>query len=386
MMQPKQPGSVILMVGYRFPGAGESMTGTPAHIAKLAKSIRSRGMNVCILGLDGSGVDNADDYRVCKISHLLWKVPLLLKKYKPAVIHCHGHIPALLMLPFAKILGLPIICELHGLYVASKDGVGNARPLLSATAARLEYFALRFSSHVITQSQAMRSRVVNILKISEQKTSVFYPGLDIGEFTCLPKTPLKLDSLDDRDVVVMYIGSTFSFQGLDLLAAAEKIYRKKRPIVKTVLVLSGDESTHSSVLLKYGFDIERVIVIAAGNGRLIPQYCRRADMLVHARTDCPDNINVQSKLGLYLASGKPIVATNVGDYRSLLGESRGCKLVNPDASELASAIISSIGDTEMIESAVNENIVLAKKYFDISKNTDGLMDLYRKLVCHAVLH
>ena len=43
-------------------------------------------------------------------------------------------------------------------------------------------------------------------------------------------------------------------------------------------------------------------------------WCRRADVLVHARPDLPDNVNVQSKLGLYLAAGRPIAAPSANRF------------------------------------------------------------------------
>jgi hypothetical protein len=41
---------------------------------------------------------------------------------------------------------------------------------------------------------------------------------------------------------------------------------------------------------------------------------RRADVLVHPRLACRENYSVQSKLAVYLAAGRPIVATDFGDY------------------------------------------------------------------------
>ena len=46
---------------------------------------------------------------------------------------------------------------------------------------------------------------------------------------------------------------------------------------------------------------------------------RRADVLVHPRLACRENYSVQSKIAVYLASGRPIVATDFGDYSTILG-------------------------------------------------------------------
>ena len=49
---------------------------------------------------------------------------------------------------------------------------------------------------------------------------------------------------------------------------------------------------------------------------------RRADVLVHPRLACRENYSVQSKIAVYLAAGRPIVATDFGDYVPILGAHR----------------------------------------------------------------
>ena len=66
---------------------------------------------------------------------------------------------------------------------------------------------------------------------------------------------------------------------------------------------------------------------------------RRADVLVHPRLACRENYSVQSKIAVYLAAGRPIVATDFGDYQQLLGDT-GAGLLTPVAPQpLAEAII-----------------------------------------------
>ncbi|HET9594755.1 MAG TPA: glycosyltransferase [Anaeromyxobacteraceae bacterium] len=104
-----------------------------------------------------------------------------------------------------------------------------------------------------------------------------------------------------------------------------------------------------------------------------------ADALVHARPDLPDNVNVQSKLGLYLASGRPIAATDVGDYRALLGAAPGCVLAPPEPEALAAAIARAASDERVARAAREGNGALARQHFEASRNAERLLALYAAL-------
>ena len=120
--------------------------------------------------------------------------------------------------------------------------------------------------------------------------------------------------------VAMYVGSTHAYQGLDLLAAAQ---RRLGHAFSFVLVLSRDAGEPEDAVARFGFDPECTVVLHPDDPARLPALLRAASVLVHARPDCPDNANVQSKLGLYLASGRPIAATDVGDYGPLLAPAAG---------------------------------------------------------------
>ena len=70
---------------------------------------------------------------------------------------------------------------------------------------------------------------------------------------------------------------------------------------------------------------DRLIVLDGSDARAGGRALRRADVLVHPRLACRENYSVQSKIAVYLAAGRPIVATDFGDYQALLGApARAC--------------------------------------------------------------
>jgi glycosyltransferase involved in cell wall biosynthesis len=202
---------------------------------------------------------------------------------------------------------------------------------------------------------------------------VIYPGLRTAEFSDPSIAPALVPGLDPGLPVAMYVGSTHAYQGLDLLASAQRRLGRK---VSFVLVLSRDAGAPEDAVARFGFDPECTQVLHPdGPGRL-PALLRAASVLVHARPDCPDSVNVQSKLGLYLAAGRPIAATDVGDYGPLLAPSRGCRLARPDPVRLAAAIAAAATDPAVAEAARRENPAIARRHFESSVNAARLLRLY----------
>ena len=67
---------------------------------------------------------------------------------------------------------------------------------------------------------------------------------------------------------------------------------------------------------------DRLIVLTGQTPEQVVALTRRADVLVHPRLACRENYSVQSKIAVYLAAGRPIVATDFGDYTHDPGRDR----------------------------------------------------------------
>ena len=107
---------------------------------------------------------------------------------------------------------------------------------------------------------------------------------------------------------------------------------------------------------------------------------RRADVLVHPRLACRENYSVQSKIAVYLAAGRPIVATDFGDYQHLLGRS-GAGLLTPVAADpLAEAILRVLADPELAASLAAACGPVAREHFAMDRNIDRYLDVYQRAI------
>jgi glycosyltransferase involved in cell wall biosynthesis len=360
----------VVMASTRLPPPGTNATGTPAHVRKTAAAVRALGVEVSMLEVDPGGAPQP-----LGMIGAVARALSALRAARADVVHVHGHLAALAVLPAARILGVPVAVELHGVYVPSRPGQSGARPLLSRLGAAAEFPVLRRADHVVAQARAMRDRVVDG-GVDPERVTVLYPGLRTSEFSDPSTVPAEIPGLAPGRPVAMYVGSTHAYQGLDLLAAAQ---RRLGHAFSFVLVLSRDAGEPEDAIARFGFDPACTVAIHPGDPGLLPALLAAAAVLVHARPDCPDNLNVQSKLGLYLASGRPIAATDVGDYGPLLAPSRGCRLARPDPVRLASAIAAAGRDPSVAEAARRENPAIARRHFESSENAAHLLRIYGRL-------
>ncbi len=115
--------------------------------------------------------------------------------------------------------------------------------------------------------------------------------------------------------------------------------RYHRTAGNEVLMVSGSDTHGTPITVRAereGRSPEEVVALT-----------RRADVLVHPRLACRENYSVQSKIAVYLASGRPIVATDFGDYQSILGATGAGRLTAAGPGALADGIVEVLDDPAM---------------------------------------
>jgi glycosyltransferase involved in cell wall biosynthesis len=83
---------------------------------------------------------------------------------------------------------------------------------------------------------------------------------------------------------------------------------------------------------------------------------------------------------VYLAAGRPIVATDFGDYRALLGAT-GAGLLTPVAAQpLADGIIKVLIDPALAARLAAATGPVAREYFAMDRNIDRYLDVYNAAI------
>ena len=149
--------------------------------------------------------------------------------------------------------------------------------------------------------------------------------------------------------LVLYTGSFVALQALDLLidAAPEVL----AAVPNTVFMLVGGSDPEIAELRRQTERLgisDRVLLECAQPQRSMPAYLAAADVLVSPRIQ---GINPPGKLLPYLASGRPVVATDTLVHNQLLTD-RCAILTRPDAAGIADGLITALTDPGRVAQVV----------------------------------
>src|SRR5262249_9446400 len=211
------------------------------------------------------------------------------------------------------------------------------------------------------------------------RVSVIYPGVDLAEYEA-PSEPAIIDGVSAAHKVVMYVGSiVHPNQGVPVLIDALPRIFAAVPESRCVLV-GGPKAAAPAYQTRLGADAGRLVVLDGQSPSQVVALTRRADVLVHPRLACRENYSVQSKIAVYLAAGRPIVATDFGDYQQLLGDT-GAGLLTPVApTPLAEGILRVLNDPGLSASLSAATAPVAREYFAMDRNIDRYLDVYRRAI------
>jgi glycosyltransferase involved in cell wall biosynthesis len=147
-----------------------------------------------------------------------------------------------------------------------------------------------------------------------------------------------------QERLIVYTGSFVALQALDLLLEAAPQVLGAIPQARFLLVGGKDaEIAELEAMARRLRIADRVILERARPQAEIPGYLAAADVLVSPRVQ---GINPPGKLLSYLASGRPVVATDTLVHNQLL--SNECAiLTRPDAAGLAEGLIAALTDTDL---------------------------------------
>jgi glycosyltransferase involved in cell wall biosynthesis len=182
----------------------------------------------------------------------------------------------------------------------------------------------------------------------------------------------------------MYVGSiVHPNQGVPILIDALPHVFRALPGARCVLV-GGPEEAAGRYRAQLGPDGHRLIVLAGRTPEQVVALTRRADVLVHPRLACRENYSVQSKIAVYLAAARPIVATDFGDYTTILGAT-GAGLLTAVAPEpLARGIIEVLSNPGLAARLSAACPAVAEELFSMDRNIDRYLDVYDRALAVAV--
>ncbi len=249
-------------------------------------------------------------------------LPRWIRKLQPDLLHVHAGPGGVFLLTRPK--HLPLIVTANHTY-ADQSCIGGQ--LWKRLLVPLERRTYQLADSILCISKGTAESLVRAYGIPREKLSVVHCGIDVG---CFASSDLPLSA---RKRLCVFVGRSDRRKGFDLLQEAWKIVEAKIPEVHLSVVGVRGENTsacsfHSSLT-------DRELAELLGSSRVVA---------------CPSRLE---GFGLAaaeaIASGTPVVATDVPGLRSVVIDQKTGFLTSLDPRDIAEKLIFLLTDDSVWE-------------------------------------
>lgn len=290
----------------------------------------------------------------------------LLSIPKNSVVHLHiaqAFIPELTFL-VCKIRHIPYLTHIH----LDVDATGPWGFLLPFYKRFVMGPILRNADAVTVLTKDYKNLVINKYKVNKNKIEIIPNGIYY--------TPgKKLKTRVSSPVKILFLGRLSVQKNIPLMlnSISRCIYKYHIPL-KLTLIGEGEKKKDTIDLitkLKIGNYVE---MFESNDPKLNQEYFRNSDMFIMSSVSEAFGTTITEAM----ASGTPVVATNILSVRNLIKSGKNGLLVKSDPDDMAKAIKTLVDDNELYKNIVLNGIESCKKY-KWEKVIDKYEKLYRKL-------
>ncbi|MHC4662333.1 MAG: glycosyltransferase [Planctomycetota bacterium] len=284
----------------------------------------------------------------------------LLRKERPRILHTHlfhadqaGRIAA-------RLAGVPFIVSTE--HIVEKRKLPWRRVINS--------FTIGLADRIACVSESVKKYLEETHRVPEGKLTVIPNGIDLSRFDKpLSKSGARKKlGLPENTAIIASVGRLDFQKGFDILLEAFRQIEARR---ETLLVIGGDGPLHGKLEKSAGANARFL-------GRIdnVPQLLAAADIYVQpSRWEGHPIALIEA-----MASGLPIVATDVPGNRDTVRNGENGILAEPESPEiLAEAIMSLLSDGVLAEKLGASARNLAKTEFSAKLMTERYCGLYVKL-------
>jgi glycosyltransferase involved in cell wall biosynthesis len=373
---------VLLVTSFPVPG---EFDGTAMLPIKILRALRKRGVAVVLAHLRARppwGKSERGDFEgvpsfTFPATHWSRGLRQVARELPFDLVHAQHYGGATRAYAACRRNGWPMVYEIHSLLGEEVERRRLGRGLVFQTYRALEQRVCKHAAAVIVLGEPVKRVLVEEKGVPEDRVSVIYPGIDLAEYAG-PSRPAAIPGIGPEHKVVMYVGSiVHPNQGVPILIEALPRVFSELPQARCVLV-GGPEEAAADYRARLGSFADRLIVLAGQTPEQVVSLTRRADVLVHARLACRENYSVQSKIAVYLASGRPIVATDFADYSTLLGATGAGRLTAVNPASVAEGILEVLCNPSLAARLAAATGPVAEEWFSMDRNIDRYLQVYER--------
>ena len=373
---------ILLVTSFPVPGEYD---GTAMLPIKILRALRGRGIDVVLAHLKARppwGRARREDFEGTPsftFHPVDWVGGLqkIQREFPFDLVHAQHHGGANRALVACRRHAWPMVYEIHSLLGGEYERDRLGRGIGFQINVRLERSVCKHAAAIIVLGEQVKRVMVEEKGVPRDRVTIIYPGIDLGEYA-QPGPPATILGIGPEHQVVMYVGSiVHPNQGVPLLVESLPQVFRAVPAARCVLV-GGPADVGEQYRAELGEFGDRLVVLTGQTPEQVVALTRRADVLVHSRLACRENYSVQSKIAVYLAAGRPIVATDFADYESILGPTGAGRLTKEDASAIADGIIDVLTHPGLASRLAAATKPVAEELFGMERNIDRYLEVYRR--------
>jgi glycosyltransferase involved in cell wall biosynthesis len=322
--------------------------GSMAHTAGIVNAMRRRGYDVSFWSTgDVAGVRATECMRLpvvvranvpLEVSELISGLRQGLTRDRgpraTAFVYQRYSLNNLAGLLLARRWGVPLVLEVNDSEVRWRSDWSRLR--LPRLARACERALLRRADLVITVSDNVRRDLLEEGADPDRLRTV-PNGVDAERFAGATPRPLPVPR---EAFVIAFVGLFYPWHGVHVLAQAFVLLHRRRQDARLLLIGDGEEAARTRAILEDGGAGGAFLMPGLVAREDVPAYLKAADVLVSPHANIRNFIGSPIKIFEYMASGRAIVATRVGQIADVLRHRETALIVAPeDPAALADALM-----------------------------------------------
>ncbi len=280
----------------------------------------------------------------------------------------------------ARRTGHPLFLEYNG----SEQFVGrywNPTPFQRRLAA-CEAAALAAAARIFVVSQVDRDDLIE-RGVPAARIVLNPNGVDVERFAKGGGDAVRTEwGIDGSEFVIGFLGTFGPWHGAPLLARAFGDLARNLPTARLLLIGHGPEVEATQRELAEQGVADRATFVGRVARAEVPAYLDACDVLASPHVPLPDGVEFfgsPTKLFEYMAAGKAIVASDLGQIGDVLTHGETALLVRPGISEEFAAALQRVAEDSSLRAELGRNARAAAESHTWRANARRVIDTYRAL-------
>lgn len=308
-----------------------------------------------------------------------------------SLVHCRGHVPALVGLALKRKYKIPFLFDLRGFWPDEKVDAGSwnlSNPIYNMIYKYFKYRERQFldeSDHVVCLTFRAEKEILkwNISRLFSQKITIIPCCVDTEHFdpskiSVETKEKLKVElGIDNQDLVISYLGSIGTWYMLDEMMLFFKEITLQQKTTKILFITYDDHERIKNTAQRLGI-YDTQLIIRPGKRQEIPSLVSISDFSVFfIRPTYSKLSSSPTKQGELMAMGIPVICNGgIGDTDKIVKDFHsGVVIVDFNKNDFLNAI-EEIKTNNFDRDEIRNGAV---SYFDLNLGVEKYYFIYKKI-------